>query len=204
MKNIYWILFMHLFVINAAFTQNKNFADSRVLILYGKNYTQNTKYNILNPNKSFFASIKSLKGNEPTCELLRNKILSYYPNYYMFHFYLDSNQNKSDYYTVKIGLENKLIRKDSTMITMLLVDHIKKYYCKASSRNPLRKNPYLKSKIINLNYSDCYFMCIEFKDNWIKVKSIKVDGEDSTSTLYTGWLMWNNGTKIILDYPYVW
>ncbi len=59
MKNIYWILFMHLFVINAAFTQNKNFADSRVLILYGKNYTQNTKYNILNPNKSFFASIKA-------------------------------------------------------------------------------------------------------------------------------------------------
>ncbi|MPN27357.1 hypothetical protein SDC9_174788 [bioreactor metagenome] len=47
-------------------------------------------------------------------------------------------------------------------------------------------------------------MCIEFKDNWIKVKSIKVDGKDATSTLYTGWLMWNNGANIILEYPYVW
>jgi len=103
-----------------------------------------------------------------------------------------------------VGKLHIIIEIDSTMITMSVVNHIKKYFCKASYKNPLRKNPDLKSKINNLNYSDCYFKCIEFKGNWIKVKRINVDNENATATQFTGWLMWNNGVKIILDYPYIW
>jgi hypothetical protein len=104
---------------------------------------------------------------------------------------------------VRIGINDKLIKADSTMALMPITDYIKRYYCRASKKNPLRVSPNLKSKIVNLKYSDCYFKCVDFKNNWIKVKSININDEGASVGKYYGWIMWNNGVKIILDYPYI-
>lgn len=182
------------------FAQTDNLINTNVLMLYDKNFNQDTKYVILNQDKSVFAKIESKNGNEPSCDLLENEILAYYPDFYMFHFYL-VNIDELDCYCVRIGNEEKYIMKDSTMKIRPINEYLKLYYCKATKVNPLREKPNAFARIMPVNYNDCYFKVLKFKGNWIKVESI-IDEENKHS--YVGWIMWKNKDKIVLDYPYTW
>lgn len=202
MKKVIIVLFIFSSVFNGVFSQESNLLKSKILILYGKNYDQNTKYNILNLDNSLFTTIESNNGNEPSCDTLTNQILAYFPDYYMFHFYLNEYNNNEGYYHVKIGNENKLIKMDTTMIVLSLKEYFNTYYCKTSSKNPLHTKPDKSSKFMNLDYNNLYFKCICINENWMKVESVNTD-ETIPVNQYVGWLMWNKDGKIIIEYPYI-
>lgn len=185
---------------NITYAQTNDSTDVDVLMLYGENFNQDTQYTILNKDKTVFAKIGSKNGNEPDCVLLENKILAYYPDYYMFHFYL-AGLTENNYCRVKIGNDEKLVMRDSTMKMMSIKEYLRIFYCKASKDNPLREEPNLNGRIIQLDYNDCCFRCLEIEGNWIKVESVN---DEENEQLYADWLMWKNDGKIVLDYPYVW
>jgi hypothetical protein len=59
---------------------------SGVLILYSDSlHSDDTTFPILNLDGSVFTKIESVKGTEPESGILENKILAYYPDYYIMH-----------------------------------------------------------------------------------------------------------------------
>jgi hypothetical protein len=171
---------------------------NKILLLYNGHYTEETGYKILNEDKSLFAEIKSINGNEPSCEKIKGKIFAYCDTYYMFHFFVRNHVKDSNYYDVKVGSANKLICKDSTILAISFEDYLKKYYCKASVSNPLRVKPNDNSEKVKANYGKLFFTCLKVNGDWIYVECF-----DCKSRPIKGWLKWRIGNSIILDTPYV-
>ncbi|WP_026998138.1 hypothetical protein [Flectobacillus major] len=176
-------------------------SQDKVLILYQGNYTEETKYKILNSDKSQFAEIKSVDGNEPSCSKLKGKILAYFDDYYIFHFRAKQSI-LPNYFEVQIGSVLKLIEKSNTMMLLSLEDYILKYYCSASKQNPLKISPNEKSKSISVNFEDVGFICLEIKGDWVKVKCNKECESCPNGKNIEGWIRWRRNDKIILKQYY--
>jgi hypothetical protein len=194
-----FIICNFLFIYNCFAQANHQYKGyDKILVLYHSHYTEETKYKILNEDKSLFAEIKSINGNEPSCELLKDKIFAYYDTYFIFHFFAKNDGKDANYYNAKVGNSNKMIHKDSTLLEMSFEDYLKKYYCKASASNPLRVKPNINSEKIKANYSKLFFSCLKIKGDWTYVECL-----GRCSKPIRGWLRWKNDSSIILDVPYI-
>jgi len=169
-----------------------------ILLLYSGNYTEETSYKIYNVDKTLFAEIKSINGNEPTCPILKGKILAYYNDYYIFHFlakYVKSNNT----YKIKIGNSIKEIRKDESMVFLTWQEYVLKFYCKSSKENPVRFLPEMSSKEIRVDYENTSFRCIEIKGDWVKIEcNQECDGCPKAGKI-SGWIRWRINGKVILN-----
>jgi len=184
-----------------AFTVLNSHAQDKVLMLYQGNYSEGTKYKILNSDKTQFAEIKSVDGNEPSCPKLKGKILAYYDDYFIFHFRAKQSI-QPNYFEVKIGSVYKLIEKSNTMEIISQEDYILKYYCSASKQNPLKISPNEKSKSITINFEDVGFVCLEIKGDWVKVKCNKDCEGCPNGKNIIGWIRWRKDRKVILKQYY--
>jgi len=194
-------IFKHSFFSLLVFIVFKSQSQDKVLMLYQGNYSEETKYKILNSDKTLFAKIESVNGNEPSCPKLKEKILAYYDDYYIFHFRAKQS-TLPNYFEVQIGSALKLIEKSNTMMIISLEDYILKYYCSASEQNPLRISPNDKSKSITINYEDVGFSCLEIEGDWVKVRCNRECESCPNGKNITGWIRWRRNGKLILKQYY--
>lgn len=125
-----------------------------VLILHSDTADINkTCFILLNQDKRLFTKVISVNGNEPSSEKLKNKILAYYPDYYIIHF--NAGILSDTFYTVKVGSEVKLIKKDKYMEFLNWEDYILRFFCTTNKGNPLRTKASETGEIIsNVDYKE--------------------------------------------------
>lgn len=105
----------------------------------------------------------------------------------------------SKYYHVEINQNEKLINKKDKYIAMMSYeDFINSNLVKLNNETPLRKDNNQTSSII-INYKDYTYEPIEFKGEWLKLKSIKeIDGVE-----VVGWVKWKNNNNILIEIAYI-
>jgi hypothetical protein len=156
---------------------------------------------IYNFDNSIFSQIKSTNGNEPSSNLLKNKILAYFPDYYIIHF---KAKEQNENYIVQVGNEMKKIKQNQFIEFLSWEEYITKFFCITDEKNPLYENPTSDSKIVKeLTYQQLNFTCLEVKGDWVKVVCNKdCEGCPSNGKLITGWIKWRKNGKIILKQRY--
>lgn len=185
---------------------SKNLQDKikgYLIILSDKIQEENGELEIYNLDKSVFAKIKSIRGNEPSNDKLVNNIYAYYPDYYIIHFQVSDFDE--DYYKVKIGKTQKLIQKNKFVTFFDQSKYLLEYFCITNKSNPLRKFDSDESELSykNLDYSTLNFICLEVKGDWIKVKcNIDCEGCGTESNKIEGWIRWRKNGKIIIEQRY--
>jgi len=200
MKTSYLLSLLFLFS-SQTITNKSTFNDGGlegILLLYSGKYTEETSYKIYNLDKTLFAEIKSINGNEPSCPILKGKILAYYDDYYIFHFsakYVKSNNT----YEIKIGNSIKEIIKDESMVFLTWQEYVLKFYCKSSKENPVRLLPEISSKEIKVDYENTSFRCIGIKGDWVKVECNQECDGCPTAKKISGWIRWRIHGKVILN-----
>jgi hypothetical protein len=175
--------------------------ETGILVLYTGNYTESTSYKILNLDKSVFTEIKSREGNEPSAPKLKNKILAYYEDYYIFHFYAKVSKDAS-FYLIKVGQEFKMIEIGKNMRFYSWEEYVLKFYCSATENNPLRVSPTAVAEKVKVDYEHTSFKCKEIKNDWVRVEcDIDCEGCPNNKAI-TGWIRWRKDGKIILKQHY--
>jgi hypothetical protein len=200
MKFFYILIVCCPLIIFNGFAQNnrKYKGYNKILLLYSNHYTEKTAYKILNEDKSLFAEIKSINGNEPSCKKIDGSIFAYNETYFIFHFFAKIDAKDSNYYDVKIGNTYKLMHKDSTALAVPFEGYLKKYYCKVSALNPLRVKPNDNSEKIKIAYDKVFFLCLKINGDWIYIECLECGAKP-----IKGWTRWRINNSIILDIPYV-
>ncbi|CAD0009679.1 hypothetical protein [Flavobacterium salmonis] len=200
-RKFYSLLVLPLLLISCNTYSNKNLVFDNVLLLYSNSYNENTSYKILNINKTIYSEIKSVKGNEPTCEKIKSKILAYYSDYYIFHFEARKSTIKG-FYEIKVGDEVKLIKEDVTMKFLTLKKYILSFYCKATKENPLLLKPASNSKKINIDFENTSFNCITIDGDWVKVRCNNNCEGCPNKKIFEGWIRWKKNGSIVLKLFY--
>jgi hypothetical protein len=175
--------------------------SDNILLLYTGNYNEQTSYKILNMDKSVFAEIKSINGNEPSSPKLKGQILAYFEDYYIFHFKAKQDGD-TKFFQVKVGNSVKLIEKTKSMEFLTQEEYILKFYCTASKENPLKTSPNINSKNVNMDYDNTSFVCVEIKGDWVKVQCNKECEGCPNNKKITGWIRWKSRDRIILKQHY--
>jgi len=173
-----------------------------ILLLYSGKYTEKTSYKIFNKDKTLFAEIKSINGNEPSCPKLKGKILAYFDDYYIFHFMAKFNK-VANIYEIKVGNFVKTIQKDSSMKFITRQEYILKFNCRASKENPLKDLPTVTSKEIKIDYGNTSFKCLEIKGDWVRVECNQECEGCPQGKKVKGWIRWGKDGKIILHQFFV-
>ena len=181
---------------------SSNLTKEGVILVYADSLHISSKsVTIYNLDNTVFSQIKSTNGNEPSSNFLKNKILAYFPDYYVIHF---NAKKQNDNYIVQVGNEMKKLKQNQFIEFLTWEEYVLKFFCITNENNPLYENPTTDSKIVmGLNYQQLNFTCLEVNGDWVKVVCNKdCEGCPSSGKLITGWIKWKTNGKIILKQRY--
>jgi hypothetical protein len=173
---------------------------NKVLILYADSADRfGFTFEIKNADGKLFTKVESLDGNEPSSEKLSNKILAYYPEFYIQHFKAtDINEHL---YAVQIGDQVKSIKKGKYMELLTLQDYILRFFCTTDKLNPLRDRPSEDASLVPVeDYEELSFRCVEIVGEWVKVIcNDDCEGCPENNKTVKGWIKWSDNGKLILN-----
>lgn len=165
-------------------------------------FMNQSSFSVLNMDKSVFTTVKSLNGEEPSSSELNGNVLAYYPEYFIIHLKVNAASNSD--YTVQVGKEEKIVKKEKYMEFVSWPEYILRNMATTTQSNPLHQEPNESSKQLEgLRYNELSFKCLKVSGDWVQVECNKECEGCVGGKIVSGWIRWKEGNKIILKQKYV-
>ena len=194
-----YLLFISILIILQSCTLSQGDSSADVLELYrdSNGYaTPVATIHIYNKDKSIYCTIIPIDG-EPTCTMLDNNIISYYPYPGIIVMLCRSYDDK--YLEVRIGNEWKLLDVSTPHRRSTIQEYFGRYniFCSPEKTHAIYKNK-IKGKKTEFAANQL-FVIIQAKDDWLEIMPIK-DNDEAGKIEYIGnsryWTQWKDGLNV--------